>query len=99
MDNCLDRLVSSSQVRSGDNTQQASHPPGTSALAITRRMLAGPSRDEPVEAAVNIIPANRVVLDYVIDLDTEPKQTSAYGGGMAPCSMAHSVAWSMMMPW
>jgi hypothetical protein len=33
-------------------------------------MLTGVDRDEPVEAAVDIvIPADRTVLDYVIDLN------------------------------
>jgi GntR family transcriptional regulator len=50
-------------------------PPSAPVFAITRVMLAGPDRDQPVEAAVDIvIPADRTVLDYVIDLDppTDP---------------------------
>lgn len=44
-------------------------PPGVPVLTVTRRMLAGPDRDQPVEAAVNItIPADRAVLDYAIDI-------------------------------
>ncbi|KWW98983.1 Transcriptional regulator [Carbonactinospora thermoautotrophica] len=45
-------------------------PPGVPVLTITRRMLAGPNKDRPVEVAADIvIPADRVVLDYTIDLD------------------------------
>lgn len=45
-------------------------PVGVPVLAITRVMLAGPTRDRPVEAAVDIvIPADRTILDYIIDLD------------------------------
>lgn len=45
-------------------------PPGVPVFAITRVMLTGPDRSRPVEAAADIvIPADRTVLDYVIDLD------------------------------
>lgn len=44
--------------------------PGVPVLAITRVMLAGPGRDHPVEAAADIvIPADRVALDYTVDLE------------------------------
>lgn len=43
---------------------------GVPVLVVTRRMLTGPQRDQPVEAAVDIVlPADRVVLEYVVDLD------------------------------
>jgi GntR family transcriptional regulator len=43
---------------------------GVPVLVVTRRMLTGPDRDQPVEAAVDIVlPADRVVLDYVVDLE------------------------------
>jgi len=43
---------------------------GVPVLVVTRRMLSGASRDQPVEAAVDIVlPADRVVLDYVVDLE------------------------------
>jgi GntR family transcriptional regulator len=43
---------------------------GVPVLVVTRRMLAGPQRDQPVEATVDtVLPADRVVLDYVTDLD------------------------------
>jgi len=42
---------------------------GVPVLVVTRRMLTGADRDHPVEAAVDIVlPADRVVLDYVVDL-------------------------------
>lgn len=43
-------------------------PPGVPVLTITRRMLAGPARDEVVEVADIVIPADRTVLDYAMDL-------------------------------
>lgn len=43
---------------------------GVPVLQITRRMLTGAERDQPVEAAIDtILPADRVVLDYVVDLE------------------------------
>lgn len=49
-----------------EETQTLRIPSGVPVLTITRRMLAG---DRPVEAAVDIvIPADRAVLDYRIDL-------------------------------
>ncbi len=43
---------------------------GVPVLVITRRMFTGPDRAHPVEAAVNIVlPADRVILEYVIDID------------------------------
>jgi GntR family transcriptional regulator len=43
---------------------------GVPVLVITRRMLCGAERDQPVETAVDIVlPADRVVLDYVMDLE------------------------------
>ncbi len=45
-------------------------PPGVHVFAVKRVMYAGPDRNQPVEAAVDIvIPADRTVLEYVIDLD------------------------------
>jgi GntR family transcriptional regulator len=42
---------------------------GVPVLVITRRMLAGGDRDRPVEAAVDILlPADRVILEYRMDL-------------------------------
>lgn len=53
-----------------DETRTLRIPPGVPVLTITRRMLAGPDKRQPVEAAVNItVPADRAVLDYVIDID------------------------------
>jgi len=43
---------------------------GVPVLVITRRMFAGGDLTRPVEAAVDIVlPADRVVLDYIMDLD------------------------------
>lgn len=43
---------------------------GVPVLVITRRMFTGTEREKPVEVAVDIVlPADRVVLDYVVDLD------------------------------
>jgi GntR family transcriptional regulator len=54
----------------GDEARTLRIPAGAPVFAITRVMLAGPGRDQPVEAAVDIvIPADRTVLDYAIDLD------------------------------
>jgi GntR family transcriptional regulator len=45
---------------------------GVPVLVVTRRMLAGPDRDQPVEASVDtVLPADRVVLDYVTDLERQ----------------------------
>ena len=38
---------------------------------ITQRMLAGHERDEVVEVAKIVIPADRTVLDYVVDLNVD----------------------------
>lgn len=52
-----------------DETHVLRIPPGVPVLTITRRMFVGEKRDTPVEAAVDIvIPGDRVVLDYAIDL-------------------------------
>ncbi len=52
-----------------DELETLKMPPGVPVLTVTRRMLAGP---EVVEVARNIvIPADRTVLDYAIDLDAE----------------------------
>lgn len=53
------------------NEQHTLHiPPGVPVLAITRRMFTGPDKDQPIEVAADIvIAADRVVLDYSIDLD------------------------------
>ena len=43
---------------------------GVPVLVITRRMYSGQERDQPVEAAADIVlPADRVILEYVIDID------------------------------
>lgn len=43
---------------------------GVPVLVVTRRMFTGADRDQPVEAAVHVVlPADRIVLDYVIDLE------------------------------
>jgi GntR family transcriptional regulator len=43
---------------------------GVPVLVITRRMFTGANHDLPVEAAVDmVLPADRVILDYVIDLE------------------------------
>ena len=47
-------------------------PPGVPVLTVTRRMLAGPDRNEVVEVANKIvIPADRTIMDYAVDLDIE----------------------------
>jgi GntR family transcriptional regulator len=46
-------------------------PPGVPVLTITRRMLAGVARDEVVEVAKIVIPADRTILDYTVDLKIE----------------------------
>ena len=58
------------RMPTAEERQTLQIPAGVPVLAITRVMLAGPARDRPVEAAVDIvIPADRTALDYVIDLD------------------------------
>lgn len=47
-------------------------PTGVPVLTIARRMLAGPSRDHVVEVANIVIPADRIMLDYTINLDVWP---------------------------
>lgn len=43
---------------------------GVPVLVVTRRMFTGANHDHPVEAAVDIVlPADRVILDYVVDLE------------------------------
>jgi GntR family transcriptional regulator len=43
---------------------------GVPVLVVTRRMFSGTERDQPVEAAVEVVlPADRIVLDYVVDLE------------------------------
>lgn len=55
-----------------DEAETLTMDAGTPVLAITRRMFAG---DRPVEVADIVIPADRVALDYVIDLSTvEPAE-------------------------
>ena len=60
-------------------------PTGVPVLTIARRMLAGPDRDEVVEVANIVIPADRIVLDYTINLDVwpDPVQTLYTSGGRA----------------
>lgn len=58
------------RMPSPDEVRTLRIPPGVPVLTVTRRMLTGPGRDRPVEAAVNItIPADRAVLDYAIDIE------------------------------
>jgi len=45
---------------------------GVPVLTIARRMLAGPDRDSVVEVANIVIPADRIILDYTINLDVWP---------------------------
>jgi GntR family transcriptional regulator len=47
-------------------------PVGVPVLTLTRRMLAGPDRDHVVEVANIVIPADRTVLEYSIDLQVWP---------------------------
>ena len=43
---------------------------GVPVLVVTRRMLTGTGRDQPAEAAVDmVLPADRVVLDYIVDVE------------------------------
>lgn len=68
----VNRVTESVRARmpSPDETTALRVAAGVPVLVVTRRMLAGPDRDQPVEAAVDIVlPADRVVLDYVVDLD------------------------------
>lgn len=60
-------------------------PTGVPVLTIARRMLAGPDRDEVVEVANIVIPADRIVLDYTINLDVwpDPVRTLYTSGGRA----------------
>lgn len=53
-----------------DEAQTLRVAAGVPVLVVTRRMLTGPTRDQPVEVALDIVfPADRVVLDHVIDID------------------------------
>jgi GntR family transcriptional regulator len=47
-------------------------------LTITRRMLAGPDRNHVVEVANIVIPANRTVLEYSIDLQVWPEPVRTF---------------------
>jgi GntR family transcriptional regulator len=60
-------------------------PIGVPVLTIARRMLAGPDLDEVVEVANIVIPADRIVLDYTINLDVWPDPVRALytSGGRA----------------
>ena len=60
-------------------------PTGVPVLTIARRMLAGPDRDQVVEVANIAIPADRIVLDYAINLDVWPDlvRTLYTSGGRA----------------
>lgn len=54
-----------------DEAQALRISAGVPVLVITRRMLTGSDGDHPVEVAVDIVlPADRVVLDYTLDLDS-----------------------------
>jgi len=66
------RVVESVRARmpSPDEATTLRISAGVPVLVVTRRMFTGSGRDEPVEAAVDIVlPADRVVLDYVVDLE------------------------------
>jgi hypothetical protein len=41
-------------------------------------MLAGPSRDHVVEVANIVIPADRIMLDYTINLDVWPEPVKTF---------------------
>ena len=61
-------------------------PTGVPVLTIARRMLAGPDRDSVVEVANIVIPADRIILDYTINLDVWPDPVRTIftsGGGSA----------------
>jgi GntR family transcriptional regulator len=53
-------------------------PVGVPVLTITRRMLAGPDRNHVVEVANIVIPADRTVLDYSIDLQVWPEPVRTF---------------------
>jgi GntR family transcriptional regulator len=68
----VSRVIESVRARmpSPDEGQTLRVSAGVPVLVVTRRMLTGASRDHPIEAAVDIVlPADRVVLDYIIDLE------------------------------
>jgi GntR family transcriptional regulator len=68
----VSRVIESVRARmpSPDEGQALRVSAGVPVLVVTRRMLTGAGRDHPVEAAVDIVlPADRVVLDYVIDME------------------------------
>jgi GntR family transcriptional regulator len=52
-----------------NETETLHIPTGVPVIVITRRMLTGSDRNEVVEVADIIIPADRTVLDYTIDLN------------------------------
>lgn len=56
-----------------DEAETLRIPTGVPVLIVTRRMLAGPNRDDVVEVANIVIPADRTILDYVIDLEVDFK--------------------------
>jgi GntR family transcriptional regulator len=53
-------------------------PTGVPVLTIARRMLAGPGRDYVVEVANIVIPADRIMLDYTINLDVWPDPVKTF---------------------
>jgi len=58
------------RMPTADEARTLHIPDGVPVFAITRVMFAGAERDRPVEVAADIvIPADRTVLDYVIDLN------------------------------
>lgn len=66
------RVIESVRARmpSPDEAQTLRVSAGVPVLVVTRRMLTGSGHDHPVEAAFDmVLPADRVVLDYVIDLE------------------------------
>jgi GntR family transcriptional regulator len=57
------------RMPSPDEARTLAISAGVPVLSITRRMLVGPQKDKPLEAALEIVlPADRVILEYIIDL-------------------------------
>jgi GntR family transcriptional regulator len=68
----VSRVQESVQARmpTRDEAETLHIPAGAPVFAITRVMFTGPNRDRPIEVAADIvIPADRTVLEYVIDLE------------------------------
>lgn len=65
------RVAESVRARmpSPDEARTLAISAGVPVLCITRRMLAGPQKDKPVEVSLEIVlPADRVILEYTIEL-------------------------------